>query len=127
MTLWFGPLLNVILLLGGQLLFVTLLFGYRTKCNNILTQLYCNNITVMTTNAKTCTKCNTVVQDNICGTKCNNNDWSYPSNGAKYGTTVATVLLIWFYPGNGAKCCTIVVTVLLLWSYPGNGTKWESR
>ena len=61
----------------------------------------------MTTNADTSAKCNTIVHDNNCRTKCNNNDWSYP--------------------GNSAKSDTIVVTVVLLRSYPGNGAKWDSR
>ena len=37
------------------------------------------------TDADTSDKCNTVVHDNFCRTKCdNNNNWSYPGNGAKY-------------------------------------------
>ena len=86
-----------------QLPFVTLSFKYSTKCNNILAQHHCNNIAVSDTHANTSAKCNTVVLD-ICGTKCNNNDWSYPDNGAKCDTIVVTVLLLWSYPGNGAKC-----------------------
>ena len=73
-------------------------FVYGTKCNNILDRYYCNNIAVTTTKADTSAKCNTVVHDSTCCTKCNNNDWSYP--------------------GNCFKCCTIIITVLLLWSYP---------
>ena len=56
----------------------------------------------------TSTKCNTVVHDNICGTKCNNRNWSYPGNGAKYDRIVVTVLLLWSYPGNGAVTTTCV-------------------
>ena len=41
---------------------------------------------------------NTVVHDNICGTKCNKNNWSYPGHGAKFDTKVVTVLLLWVYP-----------------------------
>ena len=63
--------------------FVTLSFQYCSKYNNILAQHHCNNITVTTTNANTSTKCNTVVHDITCCTKCNNNNWSYPDNGAK--------------------------------------------
>ena len=52
----------------GRLPFVTLSFGYSTICNIILARHHCNNITVMTTNADTSAKCNTIVHDNICGT-----------------------------------------------------------
>ena len=86
-----------------QLLFVMLLFGYSTKCNNVLAQRHCNNIVATTTNADTSTKCNTIVHD-ICSIKCNNNDWSYPGNGTKCGTLVIMVLLLWFCPGKSAKC-----------------------
>ena len=27
---------------------------------------------------------NNIVHDHICGTKCNNNDWCYPGNDAKW-------------------------------------------
>ena len=63
-----------------------------------------NNMTVTITNADTSAKYNTVVHDNICGTKCNNNDSSYPGNGAKCGTIVVTVLFLRSYPGNVVKC-----------------------
>ena len=43
------------------------------------------SVTVTDTSAKR----NTIVHNNICGTKCN--------------TIVVLVLLLWFYPGNGAK------------------------
>ena len=46
----------------ARLLFVTLTFGYGTKCNNILARRHCNNNAVTTTSAK----CNTVVYDNTC-------------------------------------------------------------
>ena len=88
----------------GVVLRVTLSFGYGTKCNNISARHHCNNIAVSDTQADTRAKCNTVVHDNICGTKCSNNDWSYPVNGAKGSTIVAVVLLLWSYPGNSAKC-----------------------
>ena len=91
----------------GRLPFVTLSFGYGTKFNNILALKHCNNITVTTTNVDTSAKCNTVVYDNTCCTKCNNNDWSYSGNNAKCGTIVVTVLLLWSYLGNGAKCISI--------------------
>ena len=55
-------------------------------------------------NAGTSAKAYTIGHDNICGTKYNNNDWSYPGIRAKYGTIVVTVLLLWSYPGNGTKC-----------------------
>ena len=61
----------------GWLPFVTLLFVYGTKYNNILARNHFNNIAVTTNNADTSAKCNTVVHDNTC-TKCYNNDWSYP-------------------------------------------------
>ena len=48
----------------------------------------------MTTHAGTSIKCNTIVHENTCYIKCNNNDWSYLSNGAKFGTIVDTVLLL---------------------------------
>ena len=60
----------------------------------------CNNITV--TDINTSTKSNTIVHDNICGTK--------------YNTIVVTVLLLWSYPGNSTKCDTIV----------GNSFLWSS-
>ena len=90
----------------GWLLFVTLSFGYSTKCNIILARHQCNNIAVTTTNVDTSAKCNTVLHDNTC-TKFNNNDL--------------------FDPGNGVKYSTIDITVLLLWYYPSYGTKWDSR
>ena len=62
-----------------------------------------NNIAVTDINADACANCNTVVHDNICGTKCNDNNWSYNSNGAEYVTLVVTLLLLWSFPGNGAK------------------------
>ena len=88
----------------GWLPFVTLSFSYVTKCNNILAWDQCNNIAVMTTNSDISSKCNTVVHENTCCTKCNNNDWSYPGNSGKCGTMVVTVLLLWSYPGNSTKC-----------------------
>ena len=54
-------------------------------------------------NADTRAKYDTVVHDNICGTKCNYN-WYYPGNDAKYDIIFATVLLLCSYSGNGAKC-----------------------
>ena len=49
--------------------------------------LYCSMVTICNTitdaNASASAKCDTIVHDNICGTKCNNNNWSYPGNGAK--------------------------------------------
>ena len=87
----------------GRLPFVTLSLVYGTKFNNILGRNHCNNIEFTTTNVDTSAKCNTVVHDNTC-TKCNNNDWSYPGNDAKYGTTVVMVLLLWSYLRNAAKC-----------------------
>ena len=80
----------------GRLPIVTLSFGYSTRCNIILARHHCNNIAVTTNDAKGYT----VVYDNICGTKCNN-DSSYPGNG---GTLVVTVLLLWSYPGYDTKC-----------------------
>ena len=68
----------------GRLPFVTLSFGYSTKCNNLLAWHHCNSIIITTTNAKTSVKYNTIMHDNICNTKCNNNDWFYPGNGTKY-------------------------------------------
>ena len=75
----------------GRLPFMTLSFGYGTKCNNILARNHYNNI-VVTTN--TSAKSNTVVHDNIYSTKCYN-DWSHSGNGAKFGNIVVTVLLLW--------------------------------
>ena len=49
----------------------------------------------------TSAKCNTVVKDNICGTKCD--------------TIVVTVLLLWCYLGNGSKCDTMAGNGSLLW------------
>ena len=49
-------------------------------------------------NADTSAKCNIVVYYNTCCTKCNNNDWSCPINGAKCDLIVVTVLLLWSYP-----------------------------
>ena len=54
-----------------------LLFGYSTKCNNTLAQHHCNNIAVTTINADTSDKCNIILHNNTCCTKCNNNDVSY--------------------------------------------------
>ena len=51
----------------------------------------------------TCDKYNTVVHDNVCGTKCNN-ICSYPSYGAKCDTIVVKVLLLSSYPIDSAKC-----------------------
>ena len=121
-TWWFGPVTGTIFLsmvtkcnpmvwhstkyvtmFWVRLPFVMLSFGYSTKCNNTLVCHHSNNIVVTTTNTNTCAKCNTVVHNDICSTKCNNNDWSYPGNGAKCGTIV-TVLLLWSYPGTGTKC-----------------------
>ena len=48
----------------------------------------------MTTNADTRAYYDTVVHEKTCCTKCNNNDWSHPGNGAKCGTIVVTVLLL---------------------------------
>ena len=88
----------------GQLLFVMLSFRYSTKCSNILAQHRFNNIAVMTINTNTSAKCNIIVHDNTCCTKCNNNDWSYPSNGAKCSTIVVILLLLWSYHVNSTKC-----------------------
>ena len=69
-------------MIWGRLPFVSLSFGYSTKCNNILALYRSKTITATTTN--TDAKCNTVVHDNTSGTKYNyNNDWSYPGNGTK--------------------------------------------
>ena len=51
----------------GWLPFVSLSFGFGTQCNNILVQHHCNKIAVTTTNADTSARCNTVVNNNICG------------------------------------------------------------
>ena len=93
LVLWFVPASIISLplwsstkyvtMFWGQLLFVTLSFGYGTKCNNILARHHCNNISVTTTDSDTSAKCKTVVHDKICGTKCNKNDGSYHGNGAK--------------------------------------------
>ena len=58
--------------------------------------------TITSTNVGTSTKCNTIVHDNIYGTKCNNNNLSYPGDSAKCDSIVVMVLLLWSYPGNGA-------------------------
>ncbi len=50
----------------------------------------CNNMVVTVTD--------TIMHDNISGTKCN--------------TIVFTALLLWSYPGNGAKRDTVALTVL---------------
>ena len=88
---WFGTKCDI--MFWSRLPFVTLSVRYGTKCNHILTWHHCNNIAVTTTNAYTSAKCNTVVHDNTCCTKCNNNDCSYPGNGAECGTIIVTVLL----------------------------------
>ena len=44
---------------------------------------HCKDIVVTTTNTDTSAKYDTVVHVNICGTKCNNNNWSYHGNNAK--------------------------------------------
>ena len=88
----------------GQLPFVMLSFWYSTKRSNILAQHHCNNIAVTTINADTSAKCNIIVHDNTCSTKCNNKDWSYSSHGAKCSTMVVIVLLLWSYHGNSTKC-----------------------
>ena len=74
---------------------------------NVIISWHSTNVTILrstTTNGDISTKCNPVVKDSICGTKCNNNNWSYPSNRAKYDTIVVTVILLWSYPGNSTKC-----------------------
>ena len=51
----------------------------------------------------TSAKCNTVVHDNIWGTKCN--------------AIVVTALLLWSYPGNGTKCDTMAGNGFWLWPW----------
>ena len=46
---------------------VSFLYVYRCQTTCLI---YFHGITVTTTNADTSAKCNTVVHDNICGTKC---------------------------------------------------------
>ena len=84
---------------------VNLCSGVGTKCNDILAWHHCNTIVLVhgqspdilhdTTvtilwspipNADTSAKCIIIVHDNICGTKCYNNDWSNSSDSAKYNS-----------------------------------------
>ena len=48
-------------------------------------------------NASTSVKAYTIVHNNICSTKYNNNDWSYPGNSAKCSTIV-----VWSYANHAA-------------------------
>ena len=75
---WYGTKCDTIFLCRLQS--VTQSFGYGTKCNNILARRQCNNNVITTNNFA---KCNTIVHDNICSTKCIINDWSYPGDDAK--------------------------------------------
>ena len=93
-VLWFGSAPIKTLLLG-LVTNAILCSGVVTKCNNILARYHSSNIVVSTTNSDTGAKCNNIEHDKIvCD---NDNDWSHPGNGAKYGTIVVTVLLLWSY------------------------------
>ena len=51
--------------------YVTLSFGYGSKYNNIFARHHSRNIAVITTNGDINANYNTVVHNNVCGTKCN--------------------------------------------------------
>ena len=55
-----------------------------TKCNTMRVRHHCKNTAVSDTHTDTRDKFNTVVHDSICGSKCNNNNWSPPGNGTKW-------------------------------------------
>ena len=89
-------------------------------------------------------KCNTVVYDDICRTKCNNN-WPYPGNGPKCDTIVVMVLnVIISWHGTTITISQSRLPIPIpasnvydktcgtkrnnnVWSYPGNGAKCVSR
>ena len=86
----------------GRLPFVTLSFGYRT---NLTISWHGTTVTISRSRLPMPIPAQNVIP--LCTTtftKCYNNDWSHPGNGAKCDNMVVTVLLLWSYPDNGAKC-----------------------